>query len=78
MKYEFDKDKLSKDLKIAKNFDKLGSREAGKLIGIAHSTVHRVEHKKEIRIDTFIKVINWLKKKPTNYIRLKVCQKLKD
>ena len=78
MDYEFDKDKLSRDLKTAKSFDKLNSRELSEIIGIAHTTVHRVEHKKDIKIVTFLKVINWLKKKPNNYIKLKICQKLAD
>lgn len=66
---KFNKEVLRRDLITKRYIDKVISMDiAAKEIGISKATLSRAENNKTIDIDTFVKICNWLKTEPQNYI----------
>jgi len=67
--FVFKKNNLAKDLNETLAYHELTPRGAAKSIGIAHTTIYRIQNEKEITMTTFIKVLNWLNKNSLYYIK---------
>lgn len=51
---------IAEMLRIYRATRQIGVRELGKMIGISHGTVSRIERGFGCDLDTFLKVVNWL------------------
>ncbi len=52
--------KLGQMIRLWRDKNRYGTREAAKMIGITSSTLNRIEHGEEMNAKTLIKIIVWL------------------